>query len=270
MTVIGIDTASRLGGVAVVSDGRLLGAHTLGVEEGHSENLLPCLQGLMHSLGLAADDVQGIAVAIGPGSYTGLRIGVAVAKGLGYAWNVPVRGVSTLLALAWALKGADGVICASLDARKGHVFSAMYSGRSLADATGGFSEALLDSEDRRGVEQVAEAIHDRLAQGDDVYLVGDGAPAVREAVERSSGTPAPAVSAVSPENGPDGQRGERRKPSDGPRVIVVPLWGEAMRAASVAHIGEIEFSRGEKDDLFALSPNYLRRSEAERRWRQSP
>ena len=66
MTVIGIDTAGRLGGVAIVSDGRLLGSKTLGVEEGHSQNLLPSLEGLMEDLSLGAGDIGGIAVAIGP------------------------------------------------------------------------------------------------------------------------------------------------------------------------------------------------------------
>src|SRR5690606_18312506 len=145
MAVIGIDTAGRLGGVGVVSAGRLLGATVLGVEEGHSQNLLPALESLMERLDLTPAAVDGIAVAIGPGSFTGLRIGVAVAKALGYAWGVPVKGVSTLLATAWPLAGVPGVICASLDARKEHVFSATYAGERLGElargAVGGALEA---------------------------------------------------------------------------------------------------------------------------------
>ena len=280
MAVIGIDTAGRLGGVGVVSAGRLLGATVLGVEEGHSQNLLPALESLMERLDLTPAAVDGIAVAIGPGSFTGLRIGVAVAKALGYAWGVPVKGVSTLLATAWPLAGVPGVICASLDARKEHVFSATYAGERLGELAagavggaleagerhdsavspagrgpepggapaGGFAsggaapllpaEAVIDPEERRSIEEVAGALQRAAASGKKVYLVGDGAPLLYERLREAG-------------------------------AVTVPLQGEGLRAAHVAHIGEMELSRGAADDLFALSPNYLRRSEAERRWKQS-
>lgn len=251
MTVVGIDTAGRLGGIGIVSHGRLLGAQALGVEEGHSQNLLPSLEALMQALRLGPGDISGVAVAVGPGSYTGLRIGVAVAKGLAYAWGVPVRGVSTLLATAWPLCGVRGVVCASLDARKDHVFSATFAGRRLGETPDTpdtpLSEALIAPEDRRSVEQLTAEIEQHLAHGDDVYLVGDGASLVYAKIVDAQGV---------------SRRG------DGPRIVVSPLQGEAQRAAHVAHIGEIELMRGRADDLFELSPNYLRRSEAERRWRQ--
>ena len=170
---------------------------------------------------------------------------MAVAKGLGYAWGVPVRGVSTLLATAWALSGVSGVVCACLDARKEHVFSAAFSGRRLGEPAE--TDALIQPEARRSVEEVVNEIAGHISRGDDVYLVGDGAPVVHRGIMGSLGP------------------GPRQ---DGPRVVVSPLLGEAMRAASVAHIGGIEFANGKRDDLFELSPNYLRRSEAERRWRQ--
>src|SRR5690606_19654596 len=246
MAVIGIDTAGRLGGVGVVSAGRLLGATVLGVEEGHSQNLLPALESLMERLDPTPAAVDGIAVAIGPGSYTGLRIGVAVAKALGYAWGVPVRGVSTLLATAWPLAGVAGMVCACLDARKEHVYSATFSGRQLGFAGEALStQATVTPQDRRSVIDVAKEVQGYLANGMDVYLVGDGVRVVLDEVRRTM----------------DGG-------GEGPNVIVPPLLGEAARAAHVAHIGELELSRGQSDDLFELSPNYLRRSEAERRWRQ--
>jgi len=295
VTVIGIDTAGRLGGIGIVSEGRLLGAEVLGVEEGHSQNVLPALESLMRALGLGPGAIDGIAVSIGPGSYTGLRIGVAVAKGLAYAWGVPVRGVSTLLATAWPLGGVRGVICASLDARKEHVFSAIFRGPRLGssevegeaaiDGRGTDSakrralvpEAVVAVEDRRSVEEVVEEIKAFLGAGEDVYLVGDGAPIVhRRLVESLTGSSAQDRQERPEEKGEESSeksvwslRREYGLAGRGARAVLVPLQGDGLRAAHVAHIGEIELSGGAADDPFELSPNYLRRSEAERRWRQS-
>lgn len=240
MTVIGIDTASRVGGVALVEAGRLLGTQALGIEASHSERLLPALGGLMEAAALSPEDVEGIAVTVGPGSFTGLRIGLAVAKALGYAWRVPVRGVSTLLATAWSLRGVDGVVCAALDARRESVYSAFFDGRALAERKDP-ALARIGEEGRLGVAEVVERARAIRQEGRTLYLVGDGAAAIARSAEGA---------------GEEALFGR------------LPMDGEAQRPANVAHLGAIELSQGRSDDLFNLVPNYLRLSEAERKWRQ--
>ena len=237
MAVIGIDTASRVGGVALVEEGRLLGAHVLGIEASHSEQVLPALEALMEEGSVPPERVRGIAVTVGPGSFTGLRIGIAVAKALAYAWGVPVRGVSTLAATAWALRGVDGVVCAALDARRESVYCAFFDGPALAERED-VELARLGEERRAPVVEVVERAKAARREGRIVYLVGDGA----EVIALGAGD-----SAIF-----------RRMPMD----------GEAPRPACVAHLGEIELARGKSDSLFDLVPNYLRLSEAERKWRQ--
>lgn len=240
MAVIGIDTASRVGGVALVEKGRLLGAQVLGIEAIHSERILPALEGLMEAGDISPERVEGIAVTAGPGSFTGLRIGLAVAKALGYAWRVPVRGVSTLAATAWSLRGVDGVLCAALDARRESVYCAFYDGRALADREDP-AFARIGEERRAGIAEIVERARAMRREGRSVYLVGDGAAAIVQSAS-SSGSEA--------------------------LFGCLPMDGEAQRPASVAHLGEIELSQGKSDDLFDLVPNYLRLSEAERKWRQ--
>lgn len=235
--MIGIDTASRIGGVALVSEGRLLGAQVIGVEAAHSERILPALEALMEAGAVVPEQVEGIAVTVGPGSFTGLRIGLAVAKALAYAWQLPVRGVSTLTATAWSLRGVDGLICAALDARRESVYCAFFDGEVLA-ARGDPALARIGEEERMPVAEVVRRAREARGVGRNVYLVGDGAEAI------ALGAP--------------GERLFRRPPMD----------GEAQRPANVAHLGAIELTQGKRDDLFDLVPNYLRLSEAERKWRQ--
>lgn len=126
--VLGIETASVLGGVALVSaDGELLGEITLRNHESHSERILPALESLLGLLGLALCDIAAIAVSRGPGSFTGLRSGIASAKGLAFSLGVPLFGVSTLEALAANAPPGSGPVCAVLNARRGEVFRAHFS-----------------------------------------------------------------------------------------------------------------------------------------------
>lgn len=239
MIVIGIDTACRVGGVAVVQAGRLLGGELFGLEAGHSERLLPALERLLDALQLQPDQIDGIAVCLGPGSFTGLRIGLAAAKGLAYAWELPLVGVSTLKASAWTFKGVDAMICASLDARRESVYRAWYDGRTLAGS------GPAPPEERVGVDAVAQEAAEAWAAGRQVILVGDGAPAVMSAIEARRG------------------RGEAAA-----AVAMAPFGAEVQRPANVACIGAEELKLGRRDDPFSIVPNYLRRSEAERRWLQ--
>lgn len=125
--VIGIETATVLGGVALVSDaGALLGEITLRSHESHSERLLPALDWLLATLGLSLHGCAAVAVSHGPGSFTGLRAGVAAAKGLAFALGVPLFGIATLEALAANAPPGAGPVCAALNARRGEVFRALF------------------------------------------------------------------------------------------------------------------------------------------------
>lgn len=240
MKVVGIDTASRVGGVAIVDGDRFLGAQVFGVEEGHSEHLLPALEGLLERLDLGRNEVEGVAVSHGPGSFTGLRIGLAAAKALVYAWDVPLVGVSTLWATAWALRGVDAVVCAALDARRESVYRGWYDAALMATAQDG-NDALIGGEARTAVTDVVRELHRLREEGRSVIVVGDGAPAIHQALD----------------------------PETRAFVARVPMDAEPQRPACVAHLGAREMALGRRDDPFALVPNYLRESEAERRWRQN-
>jgi len=129
MLVLGIETTTTQGGVAVVGEGGLVSEYTLNVEVTHSERLLPAIDRTLRDAGLEVTALQGLAVAIGPGSFTGLRIGLSTAKGLAYATGLPLVGVPSLEALAWAVPAARWPICPVLDARKQEVYAALFRTR---------------------------------------------------------------------------------------------------------------------------------------------
>ncbi len=120
-TWLGIDTTSSTGGVALVKDGMLLMESILPVRALHSEKLLPAISRLMDSSEISGGELSGIAVSAGPGSYTGLRIGIATAMGLAAGWGVPVKGVSTLRIIVSSLP--EDAVLACVRARKGEVFA---------------------------------------------------------------------------------------------------------------------------------------------------
>src|SRR5512138_896658 len=126
MLVLGIETSTRQGGAALVGDEGLVSEYTLNVEVTHSERLLPAIDRMLHDAGATLATLGGLAVSIGPGSFTGLRIGLSTAKGLAYATGLPVVGVPSLEALAWAVPAARWPVCAVLDARKQEVYAALF------------------------------------------------------------------------------------------------------------------------------------------------
>ncbi len=125
--MLGIETATALGGVALVDeDGRILGEITLLGRESHSERIIPAVAELLATLGASPGDLAAVAVSSGPGSFTGLRTGVASAKGLAFSRGVPLYGVPTLAALAANATAGCGPVCAVLNARRGEVFRALF------------------------------------------------------------------------------------------------------------------------------------------------
>jgi tRNA threonylcarbamoyladenosine biosynthesis protein TsaB len=126
MKLLAVESATLSGGVALLDGDRLLGEITLNIAITHSERLMSAVDRLLADCGLAPADLDGLAVSVGPGSFTGLRVGLATVKALAMALELPVAPVPTLDALAARLPFADASICPILDARKGEVYLSLY------------------------------------------------------------------------------------------------------------------------------------------------
>ena len=126
MKVLAVDTATNSCSVAVVEGQQLLAELTLVSGETHSRHLVRLIDTLMQTAGLSLDRIEGFAVARGPGSFTGLRIGISTVKGLAVGGDRPAVGVSTLESLAWQIGPTDHLICPMIDARRKEIYAAVY------------------------------------------------------------------------------------------------------------------------------------------------
>lgn len=126
MKILALESSAVAASAALCEDEMLLGQTYLHTGLTHSQTLLPMVAGLLEQCGLKPQDLDLIAVAAGPGSFTGLRIGVAAAKGLAWAAELPCAGCSTLEAMAWSLAGFQGEVCAAMDARRHQVYNARF------------------------------------------------------------------------------------------------------------------------------------------------
>jgi len=126
MKILAMETSTLAGGVALLDGDRLVAEYTLDVRTTHSERLLAAVDRLLEDAGWTLAALEGLAIAIGPGSFTGLRIGVSTVKGLAFSLGIPVVAVPTLEALAWTLPFAREPVCPVLDARKGEVYTALF------------------------------------------------------------------------------------------------------------------------------------------------
>jgi tRNA threonylcarbamoyladenosine biosynthesis protein TsaB len=129
MRLLALETATLAGGAALLEDGRLIGESRLNIALTHSERLMAMVDRLLQDCAWEVGSLDGLAVSIGPGSFTGLRVGAATAKGLALALDVEVAPVPTLDALAATLPFADAPVCPLLDARKGEVYCSLYRWR---------------------------------------------------------------------------------------------------------------------------------------------
>jgi len=164
MLILAFESSAKPASVALVRDGRLLSRYFQCSALTHSRTLLPMAEDMMKNVGLTIADVDLIAVAHGPGSFTGIRIGVSTVKGLAWAAKKPCVGVSTLEAMAWHGVAAGGVVCPVMDARRGQVYNALFrivDGRPVR----------LRPDRAISLGELAEELR---ALGEEVLLVGDG------------------------------------------------------------------------------------------------
>jgi tRNA threonylcarbamoyladenosine biosynthesis protein TsaB len=126
MRVLAVDTSTMAGGVALLEDERVVGESLLDVRTTHSERLMLAVDRALADAGWAAESLDGLAVAVGPGSFTGLRIGLATVKGLAFALGCPIAPVPTLEAMAAGLPWASRPVCPVLEARKGELYAGLF------------------------------------------------------------------------------------------------------------------------------------------------
>lgn len=170
--LLAIDTSSLVLSCALAEKDRLVAEWTVQKRLTHSEQLIPHLDEMMKEAGVEKKQITGIAVSIGPGSFTGLRIGLATAKMASYIWKVPVVGVDTLEALAWNMAGAQAFILPLMDAQRGNVYAALY---------GAFQE--MWQEAPAEVAPIDEVIAAAVKHGGPIIAVGECADMYKEKLQ---------------------------------------------------------------------------------------
>ena len=164
MKILAFDSTALTASVAVTEDENLLGQITLNNGNTHSQTLLPMAESLFKMLSISADDIDVFACSEGPGSFTGVRIGAATVKGMAFGRNKACVGVSTLEALAYNLRGYEGIICPVMNARRSQVYTAVF------ESDGKRITRLCED-----MAIAASEIDEKLcAYGKKVYLCGDG------------------------------------------------------------------------------------------------
>lgn len=226
MKILGIDSSGLVASVAVVEDDVMLAEYTVNYKKTHSQTLLPMLKEIADMIHLELSSIDAVAVAAGPGSFTGLRIGSATAKGLGLALDKPIIPVPTVDGLAYNLYGTDKLICPLMDARRNQVYTGIYE----------FREEKLQVLEPQMAVAVTDIIEKLNVRGRSVIFLGDGAPVYREILEQEVKVP----------------------------FYFAPAHLNKQRAGAVAVLGEKYFASGRAESADEHKPDYLRLSQAER------
>lgn len=165
MLILALDSSAAPASAALLEDGKILSEFYINTKQTHSQTLMPMVESVLKLTNKTLDDVTCMAVSAGPGSFTGVRIGVSCVKGLSMTRNIPCAGVSTLRAVAENARQLTGIVCAVMDARCGQVYNALFR------AEGGTLTRLCD--DR--ALPIAELLEECKTFTEKIYLVGDGA-----------------------------------------------------------------------------------------------
>ena len=227
MKILALDSSGLVASVAVLNDAAVLAEYTVNFRKTHSETLLPMIDAVLGMLGMDVSEVDAVALAGGPGSFTGLRIGSATAKGLALALDKPLIPVPTVDALAMNLQGATGnLIVPMMDARRNQVYTGLYR----------FDEERLITVRKQwavSVEELTDLLND---MGKPVTVLGDGVPVYRELLEKNLRVP----------------------------LSFAPPHLSLQRAAAVGVLASYYAEEGRFVSAADHVPDYLRLSQAER------
>ncbi|MCR5278596.1 MAG: tRNA (adenosine(37)-N6)-threonylcarbamoyltransferase complex dimerization subunit type 1 TsaB [Lachnospiraceae bacterium] len=229
MKIIAIDSSGLTASVAILEDDCMIAEYSVNYKKTHSQTLLPMLDEISRMTELDLKTVDCIAVAKGPGSFTGLRIGSSTAKGLGFALNLPIAEVPTTDALAYNLFGTDKLVCPLMDARRDQVYTGLY------DFTGGIEPVfnVIKPACALAIDEIIAEINSRNRE---VIFLGDGVKAFKDRIVELTTVPFSFAA---------------------PGLMM-------QRASSVAALGMQVFKEGKAVPASEHVPDYLRPSQAER------
>ena len=232
MRILAIDSSGLVATVAVVEEeneiSKMIAEYTINYKKTHSQTLLPMLDEIVQMTDMDLDKIDAIAVAGGPGSFTGLRIGSATAKGLGLALKKPLIHIPTVDGLAYNLCYTDRIICPIMDARRNQVYTGIYQ-------MDGDKLQVLEAQMAVGIDELAKKL---CTYGKPVIFLGDGVPVHKDRLEK-----------------------ELMTDQD---IAFAPTHMNQQRAAAVGMLGIQYYKEGKTETAMEHKPDYLRVSQAER------
>ncbi|NLL62347.1 MAG: tRNA (adenosine(37)-N6)-threonylcarbamoyltransferase complex dimerization subunit type 1 TsaB [Candidatus Atribacteria bacterium] len=229
MLVLGIDTATKVLNLAIVNNSEVIIDYKVNrMEKTHSTLILSALNNMLNLSGIKLKEIEGIAVSIGPGSFTGLRIGLSTAKGLAFALSIPLIGVSSLESSAFSWLSLPGILCPIIKARRGEYYFALYEYKNKD------SSIVKDYQCAKWVEIKQELLEYR----DHIYIFGDGIEdIIKDEKIENYGHIA--------------------------NIYFINNSLNTANAVSVALLGEERIPKKECDDIYKLLPLYISKSAAE-------
>lgn len=230
MRLIALDSSGLVASVAVIEDDLLIAEYTIQYKKTHSQTLLPMLDEIKKMIDLDFEQIDAIAVAAGPGSFTGLRIGSATAKGLAFAMKKPIIGVPTLDGLAYNLYGTDKIVCPIMDARRSQVYTGIYE---FAKEDSEYTLHVIKEQCAVAFDEIAQALNEL---GKEVIFLGDGVPVFSDRMKEVMKVP----------------------------YTFAPAHMNRQRAGSIGVLGSIYYKQGKIQKAEEHAPEYLRLSQAER------
>lgn len=229
MKVLGLDTSTMMATCAVLDEGNLLGEYSLNQDMTHSENLVPMIKEILDNLNSEVSDIDLYGVSLGPGSFTGLRIGIATVKSLAHVFNKPIVGISTLEGLAFNLVHG-GPIVPMIDARRNRIYTGIYK----------WQKGRLINILKPSIMEMEELLELLDKDYNNIMVNGNGALLYKEKIENSLKD----------------------------KVRISPISLNSCRAASIAELALLNRHEENQYNYYNLVPDYLRESQAQRELRK--
>ena len=234
MKILALDSSGLTASVAVLEEDKLTAEYSVNYKKTHSQTLVPMMDAIKNMTDLDLSTIDAIAVAAGPGSFTGLRIGSATAKGLGLALQKPIIPVPTVDGLAYQMYGTDKLICPIMDARRNQVYTGLYEFRRAGEENPAVYElCILKKQCAVSIEEIAKCCNEQQRE---VVFLGDGVPVFAEKLSELMKVP----------------------------YSFAPAHRRMQSAAAVGVYAKVLYEQGNYEDAAAHQPDYLRLSQAER------